>query len=209
MLTHRQRELLLFIHERLKESGIAPSFEEMKDAIHLRSKSGVHRLIGALIERGFLLQLPNRARALRVLKLPDAGGPTEMPENPNTTQISIMGRIAAGTPIEALQDEIDQITVPATMLRSGNHYALEIRGNSMINAGILEGDTAIIQACNTADSGEIVVALTQEHEATLKRFRKRGNMIALEAANPNYETRLLPETQVHIQGKLVGIIRHY
>jgi len=229
MLTRRQFELLMFINERIKETGIAPSFDEMKDAIDLRSKSGVHRLISALEERGFIRRLSHRARALEVTKLPEAASPsldvkrraakkrtTHMPtanmtaaNDDNVISLGVMGRIAAGTPIEALQNETHRISVPIEMMRSGEHYALEVQGDSMINAGILEGDTAIIQRCDTADSGDIVVALVQDHEATLKRLRRKGNMIALEAANPTYETRLLKAEQVRIQGRLVGLIRKY
>lgn len=231
MLTRRQFELLMFINERIKETGIAPSFDEMKDAIDLRSKSGVHRLISALEERGFIRRLSHRARALEVTKLPEAASPSldvkrraakaqkrvaQMPaanmtaaNDDNVISLGVMGRIAAGTPIEALQNETHRISVPIEMMRSGEHYALEVQGDSMINAGILEGDTAIIQRCETADSGDIVVALVQDHEATLKRLRRKGNMIALEAANPSYETRLLKADQVRIQGRLVGLIRKY
>jgi len=231
MLTRRQFELLMFINERIKETGIAPSFDEMKDAIDLRSKSGVHRLISALEERGFIRRLSHRARALEVTKLPEAASPSldvkrraakaqkraaHMPtanmtaaNDDNVISLGVMGRIAAGTPIEALQNETHRISVPIEMMRSGEHYALEVQGDSMINAGILEGDTAIIQRCDTADSGDIVVALVQDQEATLKRLRRKGNMIALEAANPSYETRLLKAEQVRIQGRLVGLIRKY
>jgi len=231
MLTRRQFELLMFINERIKETGIAPSFDEMKDAIDLRSKSGVHRLISALEERGFIRRLSHRARALEVTKLPEAASPSldvkrraakaqkraaHMPtanmtaaNDDNVISLGVMGRIAAGTPIEALQNETHRISVPIEMMRSGEHYALEVQGDSMINAGILDGDTAIIQRCDTADSGDIVVALVQDQEATLKRLRRKGNMIALEAANPSYETRLLKAEQVRIQGRLVGLIRKY
>jgi len=231
MLTRRQFELLMFINERIKETGIAPSFDEMKDAIDLRSKSGVHRLISALEELGVVRRLAHRARALEVTKLPEAASPSldvkrraakaqkraaHMPtanmtaaNDDNVISLGVMGRIAAGTPIEALQNETHRISVPIEMMRSGEHYALEVQGDSMINAGILEGDTAIIQRCDTADSGDIVVALVQDQEATLKRLRRKGNMIALEAANPSYETRLLKAEQVRIQGRLVGLIRKY
>ena len=214
MLTRRQFELLMFINERIKETGIAPSFDEMKDAIDLRSKSGVHRLISALEERGFIRRLSHRARALEVTKLPEAASPSldvkrRAANDDNVISLGVMGRIAAGTPIEALQNETHRISVPIEMMRSGEHYALEVQGDSMINAGILEGDTAIIQRCETADSGDIVVALVQDQEATLKRLRRKGNMVALEAANPSYETRLLKAEQVRIQGRLVGLIRKY
>ena len=224
MLTKKQFELLLFINERLKETGVSPSFDEMKEALNLKSKSGIHRLITALEERGFIKRLAHRARALEVLKLPDTiassmSAPTRhAPSTPNAPQaanddntvtVSVMGRIAAGTPIEALQEEVNQISVPIEMMRSGDHYALEVHGDSMIDAGIFDGDTAIIQSGATADNGEIVVALVEGHEATLKRLRRKGEMIALEAANPSYETRIFRADQVRVQGRLVGLMRKY
>jgi len=220
MLTKKQYELLLFINERLKETGVSPSFDEMKEALNLRSKSGIHRLITALEERGFIKRLAHRARALEVVKLPDtmssslaspsrASAPPVAANDDRSMSISVMGRIAAGTPIEALQEEINQISVPLEMLRSGEHYALEVHGDSMIEAGILDGDTAIIQNGATADNGEIVVALVEGHEATLKRLRRKGEMIALEAANQAYETRIFRADQVRVQGRLVGLIRKY
>ncbi len=220
MLTKKQYELLLFINERLKETGVSPSFDEMKEALNLRSKSGIHRLITALEERGFIKRLAHRARALEVVKLPDtlsaslaspsrASAPPVAANDDRSVSISVMGRIAAGTPIEALQEEVNQISVPMEMLRSGEHYALEVHGDSMIEAGILDGDTAIIQNGATADNGEIVVALVEGHEATLKRLRRKGEMIALEAANQAYETRIFRADQVRVQGRLVGLIRKY
>ncbi|MBT7642742.1 MAG: transcriptional repressor LexA [Rhodobiaceae bacterium] len=220
MLTKKQYELLLFINERLKETGVSPSFDEMKEALNLRSKSGIHRLITALEERGFIKRLAHRARALEVVKLPDtmssslaspsrASAPPVAANDDRSMSISVMGRIAAGTPIEALQQEVNQISVPMEMLRSGEHYALEVHGDSMIEAGILDGDTAIIQNGATADNGEIVVALVEGHEATLKRLRRKGEMIALEAANQAYETRIFRADQVRVQGRLVGLIRKY
>ena len=224
MLTKKQFELLLFINERLKETGVSPSFDEMKEALNLKSKSGIHRLITALEERGFIKRLAHRARALEVVKLPDTiassmSAPTRhAPSTPNAPQaanddnavtVSVMGRIAAGTPIEALQEEVNQISVPIEMMRSGDHYALEVHGDSMIDAGIFDGDTAIIQSGATADNGEIVVALVEGHEATLKRLRRKGEMIALEAANPSYETRIFRADQVRVQGRLVGLMRRY
>ncbi len=223
MLTKKQYELLLFINERLKETGVSPSFDEMKDALNLRSKSGIHRLITALEERGFIKRLAHRARALEVIKLPDtmssslaapprahtAPMPTNSANDNRAVSVSVMGRIAAGTPIEALQEEINQISVPVEMMRSGEHYALEVHGDSMIEAGIFDGDTAIIQSGVTADNGEIVVALVEGHEATLKRLRRKGEMIALEAANQAYETRIFRADQVRVQGRLVGLIRKY
>ena len=223
MLTKKQYELLLFINERLKETGVSPSFDEMKEALNLRSKSGIHRLITALEERGFIKRLAHRARALEVVKLPDtmssslaapsravsaAVGQDASNDN-RSVPISVMGRIAAGTPIEALQEEVNQISVPVEMMRSGEHYALEVHGDSMIEAGILDGDTAIIQSGATAENGEIVVALVEGHEATLKRLRRKGEMIALEAANQAYETRIFRADQVRVQGRLVGLIRKY
>ena len=220
MLTKKQYELLLFINERLKETGVSPSFDEMKEALNLRSKSGIHRLITALEERGFIKRLAHRARALEVVKLPDTMATSMSAPSRTTTpplaanddravSVSVMGRIAAGTPIEALQEEVNQISVPVEMMRSGEHYALEVHGDSMIEAGILDGDTAIIQNGTTAENGEIVVALVEGHEATLKRLRRKGEMIALEAANQAYETRIFRSDQVRVQGRLVGLIRKY
>jgi repressor LexA len=234
MLTRKQAELLRFIHERLKEAGVPPSFDEMKDALDLRSKSGIHRLITALEERGFIRRLPNRARAIEVIKLPESATPglaggrrgftpsviegnlgrgrPHSDDDGNTRPISVpvMGRIAAGTPIEAIQTRSHTINMPADMLTSsGDHFALEVRGDSMIEAGILEGDMALIRKTEAADTGDIVVALIDDEEATLKRFRRRGASIALEPANTSYEVRILPPTRVRIQGKLVGIFRRY
>ena len=220
MLTKKQYELLLFINERLKETGVSPSFDEMKEALNLRSKSGIHRLITALEERGFIKRLAHRARALEVVKLPDTmssslAAPSRAAAAPmaanddRAVSVSVMGRIAAGTPIEALQEEVNQISVPIEMMRSGEHYALEVHGDSMIDAGIFDGDTAIIQSGATAENGEIIVALVEGHEATLKRLRRRGEMIALEAANPAYETRIFRSDQVRVQGRLVGLMRKY
>ena len=223
MLTKKQYELLLFINERLKETGVSPSFDEMKEALNLKSKSGIHRLITALEERGFIKRLAHRARALEVVKLPDTmassmSAPTRAPAAANALQaanddnavtVSVMGRIAAGTPIEALQEEVNQISVPIEMMRSGDHYALEVHGDSMIDAGIFDGYTAIIQSGATAENGEIIVALVEGHEATLKRLRRKGEMIALEAANPAYETRIFRSDQVRVQGRLVGLMRKY
>jgi repressor LexA len=228
MLTRKQHELLMFIHERIKESGVSPSFDEMKDALDLASKSGIHRLITALEERGFLRRLAHRARALEVIKLPqqatpaapakgrapfkpqlvDASGVTPTAAN-DTRELPILGKIAAGTPIEAIQQERDRIQVPESILGAGEHYVLEISGDSMINAGILDGDFVVIRRSDSAASGDIVVALIQGEEATLKRLRKKGASIALEAANPAYETRIFGPDQVAVQGKLVGLIRRY
>ena len=220
MLTKKQFELLLFINERLKETGVSPSFDEMKEALNLKSKSGIHRLITALEERGFIKRLAHRARALDVIKLPDsmstslaapsrATTPPPAVNDDRSVCVPVMGRIAAGTPIEALQEEVNQISVPMEMMRSGDHYALEVHGDSMIDAGIFDGDTAIIQSGNTAENGEIIVALVEGHEATLKRLRRKGEMIALEAANASYETRIFRSDQIRVQGRLVGLIRKY
>lgn len=234
MLTKKQSELLRYIHERLKETGVPPSFDEMKDALDLRSKSGIHRLIMALEERGFIRRLPNRARALEVLRLPESSTPAparagrfapsviegnlgksrpvasgDAGDSSDMVAIPVMGRIAAGTPISALQTRSHSIALPPDLLSSGEHYALEVRGDSMIEAGILDGDTVIIKKQDTAESGEIVVALIDDEEATLKRLRKRGASIALEAANPAYETRIFGPDRVNIQGKLVSLVRKY
>jgi len=234
MLTRKQHELLMFIHERLKEAGVPPSFDEMKDALDLKSKSGIHRLITALEERGFIRRLPNRARALEVIKLPESyvpspagrkpfspsvvdGGLGKAPAAPtlpvsandDAATVPVMGRIAAGTPISAIQHTTHSITVSPDMLGMGDHYALEVKGDSMIEAGILDGDTVVIKQANTCDAGDIVVALVDDEEATLKRFRRKGDSIALEAANPAYETRIFGPDRVAIQGKLVGLIRRY
>lgn len=245
MLTRKQYTLLKLIDERLKMTGVAPSFEEMKTALDLKSKSGVHRLITALEERGFLRRLPNRARALEVLKMPEVGAvspqqtaragfkpnvidgtfrlggrrntiPRESdmrnpaPEDTGEAMpLPLYGRIAAGTPIEALRDPDGTATVPAAMIGSGDHYALTVDGDSMIDAGIFDGDTVVIRRCDTAENGAIVVALVDEQEVTLKRLRRRGASVALEPANPRYETRICGPDQVKVQGRLVGLLRHY
>jgi repressor LexA len=224
MLTAKQKELLLYIHERIKETGVSPSFDEMKEALDLASKSGIHRLITALEERGFLRRLPHRARALEVLKLPDSAAPAAPPKGrgafrPSVVNdargesggygVPILGKIAAGAPIEALQNEVGRIAAPPELIGSGEHFALEVKGDSMIQAGILEGDVVILKRTELADSGDIVVALIDQEEATLKRLRKRGNSIALEAANPAYETRIFGPDRVRIQGKLVAMVRRY
>ena len=231
MLTRKQSELLRFIHERLKESGVPPSFDEMKDALDLRSKSGIHRLIMALEERGFIRRLPNRARALEVIKMPEGASsapasrarfspsviegnlgrvrPRAEGNTPAHVAIPVMGRIAAGTPISALQSRSHTIPMPPDFLGNGDHYALEVRGDSMVEAGILDGDTVILRKQDTAETGDIVVALIDDEEATLKRLRKRGASIALEAANPSYETRIFGPDRVRIQGKLVSLLRSY
>ncbi len=232
MLTRKQHELLMFIQQRLTDVGVPPSFDEMKDALSLKSKSGIHRLITALEERGFIRRLPNRARALEVLKLPEsaAGTPSAAATNmartslktamaapnnvanddqPGFASIPVMGRIAAGTPISAIQDNTHSIAVSPEMLGAGEHYALEVNGDSMIEAGILDGDTVVIRKSNTCEQGDIVVALVDDEEATLKTFRRQDGMIALEAANPAYETRIFQPERIDVQGKLVGLIRRY
>jgi repressor LexA len=234
MLTRKQLELLLFINERLKEEGVPPSFEEMKDALNLQSKSGVHRLIVALEERGFLKRMPNRARALEVIKLPESHSPSLGARKPGFTPnviqgnlgrvkpmpvandgsprpaiVPLMGRIAAGVPISAIQDHTTNIAVPPEMLGAGEHFALEVKGDSMIEAGIFDGDTVVIRRGDVANNGEIVVALVDEEEATLKRLRRKGDSIALEAANPAYETRIFGPDRVRVQGRLVGLLRKY
>ena len=232
MLTRKQLELLDFINVHLQRDGVPPSFDEMKAALDLKSKSGIHRLITALEERGFIRRLAHRARAIEILKLPDAmekpgfsakftprvidGSRPERPGGAmavtvlDAVELPVMGRIAAGTPIEAISEVSHHIAVPGSMLSGrGTHYALEVKGDSMIDAGINDGDIVVIREQITADNGDIVVALVEDHEATLKRFRRRGSMIALEAANPAYETRVLRDDQVKVQGRLVGLIRSY
>jgi repressor LexA len=231
MLTTKQKELLMFIHERLKETGVPPSFDEMKEALDLKSKSGIHRLITALEERGFVRRLPHRARAMEIVRLPDSmpqaqrargfspsviegslGRVPQVAEGeslPQTVSVPVMGRIAAGVPIEAIQTRLDTIEVPPDLLTKGEHYALEVKGDSMIDAGILDGDTIILRKCEDASNGDIVVALVDEEEATLKRLRRRGDSIALEAANAAYETRIFGPDRVRVQGRLVGLIRRY
>jgi repressor LexA len=237
MLTLKQKELLMFIHQRMQSQGVPPSFDEMKDALDLKSKSGIHRLITALEERGFIRRLPHRARALEVIKLPESeiegGGPPRRatgftpsviegskprPQlnappstiiDARTVSVPVMGRIAAGVPISAIQTHTHDIACPPDLLTNGEHFALEVRGDSMIDAGIHDGDTVIIRRCSQAENGDIVVALVEQEEATLKRLRKRGAAIALEAANPAFETRIFGPDQVDIQGRLVGLIRRY
>ena len=230
MLTKKQHELLVFINARLQETGICPSFDEMKDALGLKSKSGIHRLITGLEERGFIRRLPHRARALEILRLSDSlssGGPqpfdpkvieggfSDAPRgvpvevSPDSVELSLYGQIAAGTPIEALRDPGNAVVVPPDMIGKGRHYALEVSGDSMVEAGILDGDVAIIREGETADTGAIVVALVDDNEVTLKRLRRKGQSIALEPANSSYETRIFGPDQVKVQGTLVGLIRNY
>jgi len=228
MLTRKQLELLDFIQKRVAADGVPPSFDEMKAALDLKSKSGIHRLITALEERGFIRRLAHRARAIEIVRLPEALAkpgftprviPGDRPAAPPrgamaveaaALELPVMGRIAAGVPIEAISEVSHHVAVPGSMLSGrGEHYALEVRGDSMIEAGINDGDIVVIREQSTAENGDIVVALVEGHEATLKRFRRRGGMIALEAANPAYETRVLPEHAVQVQGRLVGLIRTY
>ncbi len=234
MLTQKQKELLLFIHVRMQDSGVPPSFDEMKDALDLKSKSGIHRLITALVERGFIRRLPHRARAIEVIKLPEGTDSApkrsgfqpsviegsrgkshelQMPSSAvidaRTVSVPVMGRIAAGVPISAIQSHTHDIACPPDLLTNGEHFALEVKGDSMIEAGIHDGDTVIIRRCDTAENGDIVVALVEKEEATLKRLRKKGSTVALEAANPEFKTRIFGPDQVDIQGRLVGLIRRY
>ncbi|KQO73247.1 transcriptional repressor LexA [Methylobacterium sp. Leaf88] len=250
MLTRKQLDLLQFIQLRMRESGVPPSFDEMKDALDLKSKSGIHRLITALEERGFLRRLPNRARAIEVIRMPEslggnAGAPRAAPasevrrftpsvveggkgkglpagasvprlpttqatdESGRAVTIPVMGRIAAGTPISAIQEQSHSVTMSPDFLAGGEHYALEVRGDSMVDAGILDGDLVVIRKQDTANTGDIIVALIDDEEATLKRLRRRGSSIALEAANPAYETRVLGPDRVQIQGRLVSLVRRY
>ena len=238
MLTSKQHQLLLYIDEQVRLRGVPPSFDEMKEALGLRSKSGIHRLITALEERGFIRRLPHRARALEILRMPESiiaartqprdGAPQReaagtvirgafsnvLPAarhdlDETTVTLPLHGRIAAGTPIEALSDNARHIVVSAAMLGSGEHYALEVAGDSMVDAGIRDGDTIIIKRCDIAENGAIVVALIDEEVATLKRFRRRGNSVALEAANPKFETRIFGPDRVRIQGRLAALIRNY
>jgi repressor LexA len=235
MLTKKQYELLMFIDKRLKESGVSPSFDEMKEALGLRSKSGIHRLMTGLEERGFVRRLPHRARALEVIRLPENVSPHprttarrpgdgfapnviradfKLPGHPaapgaHVVPLPLYGKIAAGTPIEALRDHTRSIDVPSVLLGKGDHYALEVEGDSMVEAGILDGDTVIIQRTDNADSGTIVVALVDNEEVTLKRLRRRGQSVALEPANPACETRICGPDQVKVQGRLVGLLRRY
>ena len=223
MLTRKQHDLLVYIHGHLHKHGISPSFDEMKDALNLKSKSGIHRLITALEERNFIRRLPHRARALEVVRLPDTlesaprvtmGGvniPTAVSAAMDSVSLPLVGRIAAGTPIEALQDDTTQIEIPAALLHSGtsDHYALEVSGDSMVEAGILDGDTVLIEKCATANDGTIVVALVDKAEATLKTIHYGNNMVSLKPANRTYETRSLSPNRVEVQGRLVGLLRRY
>jgi repressor LexA len=225
MLTRKQHELVCFIHDRLAETGVSPSFEEMKDALDLKSKSGVHRLISALEERGFIRRLPNRARALEVIKMPERGGDSRPVSNSNVVNLAprakstpapandvidipMHGRIAAGVPIEAIEGQA-MLSVPAALLGAGEHFALEVSGDSMVDAGILDGDYALIKKVDSAREGEIIVALVEDHEATLKYFRREGAMVRLDPANRAYEPQRYKPGQVRVQGKLAGLLRRY
>lgn len=233
MLTRKQNDLLLYIQQRIAEDGVSPSFDEMKEALGLKSKSGIHRLITALEERGFIRRLPNRARALEIVRIPEdaAGQSARQPFRPSIIQgdrrenpahhpvshatggssmpIPLIGKIAAGVPIEAIENQANIIDAPTALLGPGKHFALEVEGDSMIEAGIFDGDWAIIRQTESADNGDIVVALVEDDEATLKRFRRKGNSIALEPANAAFETRIFGPDQVSVQGRLVGLMRRY
>ena len=225
MLTKKQKNLLMFINKKLRASGVSPSYEEMKQSLNLKSKSGIHRLISALEERGFIRRLAHKARALEVIKLPETasandiynsfspsvikGGLDNEPSNDENSEIPILGKIAAGTPIEAIQNEVSRIPLPANIERNGEYFGLKIQGDSMIEAGINEGDTVIVKKTDTADNGKIVVALIDDHEAMLKRIRRKGKTIALESANRNYETKIFGPDRVKVQGVLVSLYRNF
>ena len=225
MLTKKQKNLLLFINKKLRASGISPSYEEMKQSLNLKSKSGIHRLISALEERGFIRRLPHKARALEVIKLPETasandiynsfspsvikGGLDNENSNVKNSEIPVLGKIAAGTPVEAIQNEISRIPLPDNMGKNGEYFGLKIQGDSMIEAGISEGDTVIVKKTDTADNGKIVVALIDDHEAMLKRIRRKGKTIALESANRNYETKIFGPDRVKVQGVLVSLYRKF
>ena len=225
MLTKKQKNLLLFINKKLRSSGVSPSYEEMKQSLNLKSKSGIHRLISALEERGFIRRLPHKARALEVIKLPETasandiynsfspsvikGGLDENTSNEKSSEISVLGKIAAGTPVEAIQNEVARIPLPANIEKNGEYFGLKVQGDSMIEAGINEGDTVILKKTDTADNGKIVVALIDDHEAMLKRIRRKGKTIALESANRNYETKIFGPDRVKVQGVLVSLYRNF
>ena len=225
MLTKKQKNLLLFINKKIRSSGISPSYEEMKGSLNLKSKSGIHRLISALEERGFIRKLPHKARALEVLKLPETasandiynsfspsvikGGLDEENNDSEGVEISVLGNIAAGTPVEAIQNEVSRIPLPNNLEKNGEYFGLKVQGDSMIEAGINEGDTVVIKKTNTADNGKIVVALIDDHEAMLKRIRRKGKTIALESANRNYETKIFGPDRVKVQGILVSLYRNF
>tara|TARA_X000001036_G_scaffold99031_1_gene92066 strand:+ start:1157 stop:1831 length:675 start_codon:yes stop_codon:yes gene_type:complete len=223
MLTKKQKNLLLFINKKIRSSGISPSYEEMKNSLNLRSKSGIHRLISALEERGFIKRLAHKARALEVVKLPENASANDIfnsftpsvikggldKSKIGSSKVSILGKIAAGTPIEAIQQEIDQVSLPVELQKNGEHFGLKVKGDSMIEAGINDGDTVVIKKTSSADNGQIAVVLIDDQEATLKRIRKKGNTIALEAANPNYDTKIYAANRIKIQGKLVSLYRNF
>jgi repressor LexA len=225
MLTKKQKNLLLFINKKIRSSGVSPSYEEMKNALNLKSKSGIHRLITALEERGFIRRLPHKARALEVLKLPETasandiynsfspsvikGGLDTENDKKNLTGIPVLGKIAAGTPIEAIQNEVSRISLPEELSKGGEHFGLKVSGDSMIEAGINDGDTVIVKRTETANNGEIVVALIDDHEAMLKRIRKKGKVVALESANKRYETKIFGPDRVKVQGVLVSLYRNF
>ena len=224
MLTKKQKNLLVFINKKIRSSGISPSYEEMKNSLNLKSKSGIHRLISALEERGFVKRLAHKARALEVVKLPENAsandifnsftpsvikGGLDKNEETKSTDVSVLGSIAAGTPIEAIQQEVDRVALPEDLQNNGEHYGLKVKGNSMIEAGINDGDTVIVKKTSNVDSGQIAVVLIDDQEATLKRVRKKGNTIALEAANRNYGTKIYAANRIKIQGKLVSLYRNF
>jgi len=225
MLTKKQKNLLLYINKKLRSSGISPSYEEMKESLNLKSKSGIHRLISALEERGFIRRLPHKARALEVIKLPETasandiynsfspsvikGGLDNENSNVENSEIPVLGKIAAGTPVEAIQNEVARITLPANIEKNGEYFGLKVQGDSMIEAGINEGDTVIVKKTDTADNGKIVVALIDDHEAMLKRIRRKGKTVALESANRNYETKIFGPDRVKVQGVLVSLYRNF
>ena len=225
MLTKKQKNLLMYINKKIRSSGVSPSYEEMKNSLNLKSKSGIHRLISALEERGFIRRLPHKARALEVLKLPETasandiynsfspsiikGGLDYDGEKRSVHEIPVLGKIAAGTPVEAIQNEISRISIPEELSKNGDHFGLKVSGDSMIGAGINDGDTVIVKKSNTADNGQIVVALIDDHEAMLKRIRKKGKVVALESANKRYETKIFGPDRVKVQGVLVSLYRNF
>ena len=225
MLTKKQKNLLLFINKKIRSTGVSPSYEEMKNSLNLKSKSGIHRLISALEERGFIKRLAHKARALEVVKLPETasandiynsfspsvikGGLDESTAKQNSTEVPILGKIAAGTPIEAIQNEVSKVSIPEELSKNGEHFGLKVSGDSMIEAGINDGDTVIVKKANSADNGQIVVALIDDHEAMLKRIRRKGKTVALESANKNYETKIFGPDRVKVQGILVSLYRNF
>ncbi len=223
MLTKKQKNLLIFINKKIRSSGISPSYEEMKNSLNLKSKSGIHRLISALEERGFVKRLAHKARALEVVKLPENASANDIfnsftpsvikggldKSKSNSSKVSVLGSIAAGTPIEAIQHEVDKVALPEDLQKNGEYFGLKVKGNSMIEAGINDGDTVIIKKTSTADTGQIAVVLIDEQEATLKRIRKKGNTIALEAANKNYDTKIYASNRIKIQGRLISLYRNF